>query len=380
MPKGKWASGPPLVSARSAARQGRAARLSPGRLAHVLAAPLLALGGLAVLPTAAVADAGDAGDGEPTAFTMSDPRIVESSGLAASRRHPGVYWTHNDSDDAARIFAVDGTTGETLATVRLDGVQARDVEAISLGPDGDLYVGDIGDNFDGEWPEVYLYRLPEPAELADTAVTPTVYTVRYADGPRDAEALMVHPVTGRVYLVSKKQHGGAKLYAGPETLTASGVNTFEPVADIDLWVTDGAFSPDGTRLLLRGYFTAQMYRWREDGTPEPLSRRVIPPLQPQGESVTFTADGRTLMFGSEGEASTVEPVPLAGELLPDSVAGEEAAGAEEADGEAAGQGSGAARDGRDGAHLSTRTALTLLLAVLAVLGLRRLFRPRGQGG
>ncbi|RKN41889.1 hypothetical protein D7294_14615 [Streptomyces hoynatensis] len=345
-----------------------------GRAARLLAAPLLALAALACLP------AGAAADEEPEAFTMADPRIVESSGLAASLRHPGVYWTHNDSDDAARLFAVDGATGETVATVTLSGVQARDVEAVSLGPDGDLYVGDIGDNYDGAWSEVWIYRLPEPAELADATVTPTVYTVQYADGPRDAEALMVHPVTGRVYLVSKKQDGGAKLYAGPERLSESGVNTFEPVADIGLWVTDGAFSPDGTRLLLRGYFTAQMYRW-EDGTPQELSRRVIPPLQAQGESVTFTADGRTLMFGSEGEASAVEPVPLAGELLPDSVARQDAAEDGGGAGPDAGSEAGDAADGdRDGARISTRTALTLVLAAVVVLGLRRLFSRRGQGG
>src|SRR5215468_8138892 len=32
--------------------------------------------------------------------------ISESSGLVASRKHPGVYWTHNDSGNPAVIFAI----------------------------------------------------------------------------------------------------------------------------------------------------------------------------------------------------------------------------------------------------------------------------------
>ncbi|MFI7277847.1 hypothetical protein [Streptomyces sp. NPDC049879] len=318
-----------------------------------------------------------ADDAEPGAFTITDPRIVESSGLQASHAHPGIYWTHNDSEDAANVYAVDSATGETVATVALAGVEARDVEAISLGPDGDLWAADIGDNFDGGWSEVWLYRFPEPAELADTTVTPTVYTLTYADGPRDAEALMVHPVTGRVYIASKKQDGGAALYAGPAELATSGVNTFEPVADLDLWVTDGAFSPDGTRLLLRGYFGAVMYRWPETGVPEAIDQRVVPPLQPQGESVTFTPDGRTLMFGSEGEASAVEPVGLSGDLLPETVREEAADGGDGGTGAREDGGGGGNGDGDGGElSLSTRAVVVAGAAVLAVVVLRRLVTRR----
>lgn len=142
----------------------------------------------------AVADDGKADQN----FTIKDPRITESSGLAASRIHPGVYWTHNDSDDGPFVFAVDSRTGETVATITMRGIgEPRDVEAISLGPDGNLYVGDIGDNLDGSWDHVWIYRFPEPKRLADATVQATQFDVTYADGPRNAEALMVHPKTGR---------------------------------------------------------------------------------------------------------------------------------------------------------------------------------------
>ncbi|WP_059006136.1 hypothetical protein [Streptomyces specialis] len=338
-----------------------------------------------LLPLAAGSPAAAAD--EPAVFTLDDPRIVESSGLQASDRHPGVYWTHNDSADAAAIYAVDSATGQTVATITLDGITARDIEGISLGPDGDLWIGDIGDNFDGGWSEVWLYRIPEPERLADASVTPTVYTVQYDDGPRDAEALMVHPVTGRVYIASKKQDGTGALYAGPEEMSDSGTNVFARVADTDVWVTDGAFSPDGTRLLLRGYFSARMYAWR-DGAPVELDRSVIPPSQMQGESVTFTRDGRYLMFGSEGPGSEVEPVDLHGELLPENAAedaeDEPEEGADEPspstapEGEPDGEpgtddGSGdSGGSGDDGISLSLPVAGVLVVAAVAVFGFRRL--------
>ncbi|MFD9813856.1 hypothetical protein [Streptomyces sp. NPDC059080] len=327
---------------------------------------LCAAGAAGLLMSTAVAPA--AAD-EPDGFRISDHRITESSGLIASRTHPGVYWTHNDSDDGPYVYAVDSRTGRTVATVTLRGIgDPRDVEAISLGPDGNLYVGDIGDNLGGTWDHVWIYRFPEPKQLRDQTVTATQFDVKYDDGPRDAEALMVHPKTGRVYIASKKQGGGGALYAAPEHLSTSGTNVFRKVAPIDLWVTDGSFSPDGTRLILRSYFGARMYAWK-DGRPEDLGSVGVP-VQQQGESVSFTLDGRTLMFGSEGENSPVEPVGLSGKQLPESVAGQEAD-------DGGKDGSGSTTDGSALSPGLVKVGLVFVLATVVVTGLRRLLRRKG---
>ncbi|MFD5627936.1 WD40 repeat domain-containing protein [Streptomyces sp. NPDC127072] len=269
------------------------------------------LAGAAAVLVIALAAPAAAADGDE-GFTIKDPRITESSGLAASRAHPGIYWTHNDSDDGAYLYAVDSATGETVATVTMTGVGApRDIEAISIGPDDDLYVGDIGDNLGGTWNHVWIYRLPEPKELKDQTIRATQYVVKYADGPRDAEALMVHPKTGRVYIADKKDEGG-HLYEGPAELSASGTNVFRRIAPVDIQVTDGAFSPDGKQLALRAYFGGHAYAWNGGKIKE--QGRLSVPLQRQGESVTYTADGSKLMFGSEGTQSPVnaEDVPSGG--------------------------------------------------------------------
>lgn len=331
-----------------------------GTRAAALAAAVLLFAGAGP----AVAD-----DGRPDRdFTIEDPRITESSGLAASRAHPGVYWTHNDSDDGPYVFAVDSRTGKTLATITMRGVgEPRDVEGISVGPDGDLYVGDIGDNLDGTWSHVWIYRFPEPKQLRDATVDAVQYDVKYADGARNAEALMVHPKTGRVYIASKNEDGGG-LYEGPAKLTAGSVNTFRRVGEVP-WVTDGAFSPDGKRLVLRSYFSARAYAFENGRLGE--DRSVAAPFQRQAESVTYTADGSALMFGSEGAQSDVVRVEVEG--------GGSGSGQEQgkpsgsAGGEAGDQGGGEEGDGKGGAGLGA--AIVVGVGVLWFA----LRRKRGQG-
>ncbi|MFD9830690.1 YncE family protein [[Kitasatospora] papulosa] len=317
------------------------------------AAALLFLTG----PVPAVADEGDGAD---RTFTIEDPRITESSGLAASRIHPGVYWTHNDSDDGPYVFAVDSRTGKTVATITMQGVgEPRDVEAISLGPDGNLYVGDIGDNLDGSWDHVWIYRFPEPKRLADATVRATQFDVTYADGARNAEALMVHPVTGRVYIASKNEDGGG-LYEGPQKLTTGGNNVFRRVGEVP-WVTDGAFSPDGRNLVLRSYFSARGYAFENGRLGE--DRAVSVPLQGQSESVTYTADGSAMMFGSEGERSEVVRVEVEGGGRTPSTGG----------GGGGGGGGTSAGDGEDDGRKGTVTggAVAVVVIVLALLAAKR---------
>src|SRR5215203_6666373 len=78
---------------------------------------------------------------------LQNNAVSESSGLVASRRTPGVYWTHNDSGDGPFIYAFD-SRGEASGVFRVTGAQARDWEDISAGPGPQsgasyLYIGDI---------------------------------------------------------------------------------------------------------------------------------------------------------------------------------------------------------------------------------------------
>ena len=91
---------------------------------------------------------------------FDDRRLTEISGMAASLMHENVVWVHNDSSDAARLYALDLETCDTVSELRLRGVQARDFEALASTRNARgraaLWVGDIGDNRDS-WPSVTLH-------------------------------------------------------------------------------------------------------------------------------------------------------------------------------------------------------------------------------
>jgi hypothetical protein len=261
------------------------------------------------MPTASVAAAlislavAGAGAGPTVLFRLQDPALEESSGLAVSQLHDGVVWSHSDGGDVAEVMAVDGR-GRTVATVRLRGVDPYDPEALASGHASDgrpaLYLVDIGDNR-ARRPDISVFRFAEPRRLADQTVGRTWWKLTYPDGPKDAEALLVDPRDGRIWVATKDVFGGG-LYRAPSRLRTDRVNALERVADVPSLVTDGAFLPDG-RFVLRSYTTAYLY----DG-PNRLSSRSLLPDQPQGESLAV--DGDRLLVGSEGTKSAVYSVPL----------------------------------------------------------------------
>ena len=114
---------------------------------------------------------------------LSDSAITELSGLAASRKYPGLLWGHNDSGDLARIFAIN-ERGETVATVNFDGLEARDWEDITFAG-GWIYVGEIGDNFAVN-ENIVIYRLREP-QLNSDKLNQEITLKPAAMGDHDAE-------------------------------------------------------------------------------------------------------------------------------------------------------------------------------------------------
>lgn len=268
---------------------------------------LSALAVLAVVGlTAGVADAAD----RKVMFQFQDDRITESSGLAASTKNPGIVYTHNDSDDGPIIYAVDDSTGETVATLTLKGAPARDWEAMTrCKVDGTdlLWVGDIGDNIDA-WETYPLLRVEEPSTLQTGNVEWTQYDLRYDDGQaRDAEALLCDPRNGRLYVITKETADKAGVYRGPATMKAGEINVFSRIADAPGAVTDAAFFAEGRFVVSRGYFDAHIL------SPTAGWKAVVkftPPIQIQGESVAESADGEALLFGSEGIGSSVWRVPI----------------------------------------------------------------------
>jgi len=108
----------------------------------------------------------DCGNSPPSSVGLvSDVRIGEASGLGASRIHEDVLYTHNDSGDSPRIFAL-ALDGEVVAEIEMEDAEAVDFEDMAVGPGPEpdvsyVYVADMGNNF-GERMSLQVYRFPEP--------------------------------------------------------------------------------------------------------------------------------------------------------------------------------------------------------------------------
>lgn len=238
----------------------------------------------------------DGSDGKQPLFRFADPEIVESSGLVVAG---GLVLTVNDSGDAGRVFAVDPASGETVGVTHWAG-EPEDVEALAPAGPGEVWVGDIGDNA-RQRESVRVVRVP--VGRGDRSVTARGVDLRYPDGAHDAEALLSHPRTGRLYVATKDVFGG-RMYAAPAR-RGDGTQQLEPVGQVMPLVTDGAFLPDGRHVVLRDYARAVVLTF--PGLEEVGQVRL--PSSPQGEGIAVTPEG-TLLVSSEGMHAAVHRFAL----------------------------------------------------------------------
>lgn len=250
------------------------------------------------------------------AGVVGDALVTEASGLAASRGNPRVLWLHNDRGDGARVFAIT-ESGALLGEFVLPGVLAEDFEDVACGPGPELgvsylYIGDIGDN-SALRTNIFIYRAPEPPVYPAFSNAPlgraltNLATLRcvYPGSRRDAEALLVDPVTTSIFIATKDP--STEVYEIPyRAWFSTGVCTLRLVATLSVIsrVTGGDISPDGALIVLRA--KDKICAWERqpnESVPAALGRSPhLLPLraEPQGEAVAFAADNSCYFTLSEG--------------------------------------------------------------------------------
>jgi hypothetical protein len=244
--------------------------------------------------------------------TLANKAVDESSGLACSRTNPGLFWTHNDSGDEARIYLFD-SQGRDLGSTRLRGVLAFDWEDIfsfTENGKGYLVICDVGNNVRAAGVQP-IYLIEEPSIDRQRGVTqdtaPVVQEIHlsYEDDHRDCEAVAVDPTTKTILFATKEDKQGSLVYAlkwpepNPErAFAARHIATLETPA-----VTAMDVSPDGLRAVLLTYRDAYEYvreaseDWSQGFSRPP--RLIVMPERIQGESICYGPDGKTLYLTSE---------------------------------------------------------------------------------
>jgi hypothetical protein len=255
-------------------------------------------------------DAGNAHCDSARNIAALPAKLHEASGVAASTRHTGILWVHNDSGEPI-IFAID-TLGNERARVRIS-LPNTDWEDIAVAPcpEGScIYLGAIGDNLQRRQDRAVL-RFPEPDLKATTPIKPVKLRYRLPNGAHDTEALFVLP-DARIFLVTKGRSGPITVFRFPDQPSAEDVNALEEVQQLtpglvqlpDM-VTGADAMPDGKVIAIRTYSALQLYAF--DG---PRLAPLLPvtgfDLQPlgefQGEGVAITQNGSVYLVSEKGLA------------------------------------------------------------------------------
>ena len=247
--------------------------------------------------------------------TNRNAKLDELSGLAVSRRNPGVLWAHNDSGDAPQLFAIT-PAGALLGTYTLAGAAAVDWEDMAIGRDPDggadyLYVADIGDNARVR-PGIDIYRVREPAvdpSLHGTSNTlDRVERLRfvYEDGPHNAETLLVDPETGELIVVAKaKKKNPTGIYRAAFAASPGCTNTFTLIGHAPVSrIVGGDIAPSGRQILLKDYKAVFLFT-RSDGQSAAEALTNAPTALPyvreeQGEAIGWDAEEQGYYTASEG--------------------------------------------------------------------------------
>lgn len=244
--------------------------------------------------------------------TISNPLLEEISGLAFSRKHPNLMYVHTDSGGEAAVYLMD-SLGNELGKLELEGVENRDWEEIAVGPGPNgqsyVYVGEIGDNL-AKHDEVIVYRFPEPNRIQSGKVAVEAAILTYPKGARDAETMMVDPLDGRIYILSKRDDKNSLYSFDQEAFEKAGETEMKDHFNLPFTMsTAGDISADGSKILIKNY--QSIFYWeREEGEDlldvlkrDPIELPYNP--EPQGEAIGFGPSGATFYTLSEKRFSIV---------------------------------------------------------------------------
>jgi len=269
---------------------------------------------------------------------LENDAIDESSGLAASRIHPDILWTLNDSGSKPVLFAV-STTGADSGQITIMDADNRDWEdlaAFKYRQKSYLAIGDVGDNA-GRRDFCTIYVIEEPKaigkQIRDRTKVKSAWRIdfRYEDGPRDCESIAVDTAGQRILLLSKRT-APPVLYSLPFFFRSSRsiavARKLAAISNLDradrarnqlsgllqmhpyrYQPTGMDISPDNKQLTILTYQFIYLYQ-RSNGRNWETALAELPkilalPRLEQAESICFSADGRNLFVTSE-----IRPAPL----------------------------------------------------------------------
>lgn len=240
---------------------------------------------------------------------IESEELYEASGMVASKSFPGKYWIINDSGNQNKLYLIDGE-GNLVHSYRVEGTFNFDWEDIAIYSDpktgrSKIFIGDIGDNY-AIRQHIQIIVIDEPASLekSDTVIQQfSNLILKYEDGARDAEALIVDPVTSELFIITKREEN-VRVYSPGSKENFADTLELKFLSSLPFYnVTAGDISVDGKEILIKNY-NAIFYwkRMENESFAEAISKphEILPyNPEPQGESIAWEINGRGFYTLSE---------------------------------------------------------------------------------
>ncbi|MDH5827279.1 hypothetical protein [Sphingobacterium faecium] len=227
-----------------------------------------------------------------------DKQLSEISGITYATQS-SYFWVHNDSGDGARIYLIDKEC-KLLCDYELEAIDVKDCEDMArviISGKPYLILADIGDNR-AIRTHIKLYIFPEPIyKSGDNAMLIAkkeirTVTLRYSDGPRDAEALFIDPKDRQLYVISKRDFQSTVYKAVIFNDLKKNNALLSPIIKLPFtFVTSADISTSGDEILIKNL--TEIFYWkrnRNESVEHTLSKKPtsIPyQVEPQGEAITF---------------------------------------------------------------------------------------------
>ena len=251
-----------------------------------------------------------------TSGIIKNKEIVELSGVVSGGINKDILWVHNDRHNLPRLYAMNHKA-ETVATYELDtfnaaGTMAGDWEDLARAKNKEngkyeLYISDFVSE-----PEID----PSKASEVQKAQFKTINFQFPDDYICNSECLLVHPKTGRIYIISKAVKKGTQKVSGNFVWSLPEINSLDKTytANLELSsipvtknekVTGGDISADGKSVIIRTpkstAFLWPLYNEPLKQVLKTAPKKIQLAKEKGGEAICFSLDSSTIYTVYDGK-------------------------------------------------------------------------------
>jgi hypothetical protein len=241
-------------------------------------------------------------------FKLDFNDAAEASGIIAGYINKDLLYTHNDSGGKPIIYILD-YHGKKKGEWLLKGIKNRDWEEIAISQENGksfIFIGDIGDNkAKHNYCSIYKFSEMQFDNNMPNTIIKNIQEIKYQyeDGPRDAEAFFIDPLTNDIIIISKREPN-VGIYKISHPYSNKEMNIAKKICTLaGNWVVAADISKDGSKILIKNYLNIWLYeRYLDEDLCKTFAKKpqlMEYQLEIQGEAVCWDYENKGYFTLSE---------------------------------------------------------------------------------